>query len=125
MPFFQVLLFLTLLTYLLLVALENPGLVKLPLPFGQGEWLLSTGLTVALFAVLGGAYVLLLVLPVLLRTWLRRRTEQQERQDLERRLVDTLGARIAPVASGREGAVAATTGEAAPVTAESLKAVDA
>lgn len=125
MPFFQVLLFLTLLTYLLLVALENPGLVKLPLPFGQGEWLLSTGLTVALFAVLGGAYVLLLVLPVLLRTWLRRRTEQQERRDLERRLVDTLGARIAPVASGREGAVAATTVEAAPVTAEPLKAVDA
>ena len=125
MPFFQVLLFLTLLTYLLLVALENPGLVKLPLPFGQGEWLLSTGLTVALFAVLGGAYVLLLVLPVLLRPWLRRRTEQQERRDLERRLVDTLGARIAPVASGREGAVAATTVEAAPVTAEPLKAVDA
>ncbi|MDO4245546.1 MAG: hypothetical protein Q4C89_05950 [Deinococcus sp.] len=125
MPFFQVLLFLTLLTYLLLVALENPGLVKLPLPFGQGEWLLSTGLTVALFAVLGGTYVLLLVLPVLLRTWLRRRTERRERQDLERRLVDTLGARVASVPSGREETVTATTVEATPAPAEAPKAVDA
>ena len=95
MPFVQVLLLVTLLAYLLLVALENPGLVKLPLPFGQGEVLLNTGWTVALFAVLGGAYVLLLLLPLVGRLAWQQRTGKRERHALERRLAETLGARVA------------------------------
>ena len=94
MPFFQVFFLLTLLVYLLLVALENPGLVRLPLPFGQGEWLLSTGWTVALFALLGGTYVLFLFLPVALRLWSRQRLALRERRALEDRFVATLGARL-------------------------------
>lgn len=95
MPFFQVLLLLTLLAYLLLIALENPGFVKLPLPFGQGEAALPVGLTVALSSVLGGAYVLLLLLPVLLRGSLRQREERRKREVTERHLAETLGARLA------------------------------
>lgn len=95
MPFFQVLLLLTLLAYLLLIALENPGFVKLPLPFGRGEATLPVGLTVALSALLGGGYVLLLLLPALLRGSLRRREEQHRRQFTERQLAETLGARLA------------------------------
>ena len=99
MPFVQVLLLLALLAYLLLVGLENPGIVRLPLPLGRGEVLLSTGWAVSLFAVLGGSYVLLLLLPPVVRGALQRQTERRERHLLERRLTETLGARVvlAPV----------------------------
>ena len=95
MPFVQVLLLLALLAYLLLVGLENPGIVRLPLPLGRGEVLLSTGWAVSLFAVLGGGYVLLLLLPPVVRAALQRQTERRERHLLERRLTETLGARVA------------------------------
>ena len=95
MPFVQVLLLLALLAYLLLVGLENPGIVRLPLPLGRGEVLLSTGWAVSLFAVLGGGYVLLLLLPPVVRGALQRQTARRERHLLERRLTETLGARVA------------------------------
>ena len=91
----QVLLLLGLLAYLLLVALENPELIHLPLPFGRGEWLLSTGATLALFLLLGGLYSALLLLPSLLRGWQRRRQSQRENRALEARLAATLQARLA------------------------------
>ena len=100
MPFVQVLCLLALLAYLLLVGLENPGVVRLPLPLGQGEVLLSTGWAVVLFALLGGGYVSLLLLPVLLRSGLRQRSERRERHQLERRLTETLGARVTAAGAG-------------------------
>lgn len=108
MPFVQVLFLLALLAYLLLVGLENPGMVRLPLPLGRGDMLLSTGWAVALFALLGGSYVLLLTLPPLLHRSLQRRRERRERDLLERRLTETLGARLAltplePQTSGAAG----------------------
>ena len=107
MPFVQVLLLLALLAYLLLVGLENPGMVRLPLPLGRGEMLLSTGWAVSLFALLGGGYVLLLLLPPVVRGSLRQRGERRERQLLERRLTETLGARVALTNSTGPDATAA------------------
>lgn len=95
MPFFQVLLLLTLLAYLLLIALENPGFVRLPLPFGQGDAALPVGLTVVGAALLGGAYVLLLLAPALMRSFLDQRQERRKRQATERHLAETLAARLA------------------------------
>lgn len=95
MPFVQVLLLLGLLAYLLLVALENPGLIHLPLPFGRGEWLLPSGAAMGLFLALGAVYAALLLLPALLSTGLSRRRAGQNYRALERRLADTLQARLA------------------------------
>lgn len=102
MPFVQVLCLLALLAYLLLVGLENPGMVRLPLPLGRGEMLLSTGWAVSLFALMGGGYVLLLLLPPVVRGSLRQRHEGRERRLLERRLTETLGARVAFTPPGPE-----------------------
>ena len=91
---------------LLLVALENPGLVRLPLPLGQGELLLSTGTALACFALLGGAYAALLLLPGVLRAAWQGRRERRERQSAEQRLIQSLQARL--------GSVPAPTPSAAP-----------
>ncbi|GAA5511503.1 hypothetical protein Dcar01_00214 [Deinococcus carri] len=92
--FVQVLLLLALGTYLLLVALENPVLVRLPLPFGQGELAWPVGEAVALFMVLGAAYAGLLLLPPLWLAGHRRRQAARERAALERRLTAALQARL-------------------------------
>lgn len=95
--FIQVILLLGLLAYLLLVALENPGLLRLPLPLG-GEWLLPSGAAVALASVLGALYATLLLLPLVWQEkWLRRR-DRQERRQLQSQLTDTLQARIGTLA---------------------------
>ncbi|KQQ99414.1 hypothetical protein [Deinococcus sp. Leaf326] len=101
MPFVQVLLLLVLAGYLLLVALENPQPVRLPLPFGRGEWLTGTGAAMGMFVVVGGAFVALLLLPLLWRQGARRRRERRERRALEGRLTATLQARLGalPVAA--------------------------
>lgn len=105
MPFVQVLLLLVLLGYLLLVALENPQPVRLPLPFGRGEWLTGTGAAMGMFVVVGGAFVALLLLPLLWRQGWRRRRDRREQRALEGRLTATLQARLgalpasAPVAA--------------------------
>lgn len=106
MSFIQVLLLLTLLAYVLLVSLENPGFVRLPLPMGQGEWLVSTGIAVSLFLLLGGLYVLTLVFPILMRSWSRGRQGLREKRELERLLVSTLGARLQTGAATPEEAKA-------------------
>lgn len=93
----QVLLLLALGGYLLLVALENPVPVRLPLPLGQGEALLSLGGAVVLFAVLGGAYTALLLLPPLWRSAWRQRRSRRERAQLEHRLMAALQARLGTV----------------------------
>jgi len=92
--FIQVLLLLALGAYLLLVALENPGRVRLPLPLGRGEVLLPLGGAVALFAGLGAAYAALLLLPALWRARHRQRRMVRERDALERHLAAALQARL-------------------------------
>lgn len=95
--FIQVLLLLALGAYLLLVALENPALVRLPLPLGRGEALLPLGGTVALFTGLGAAYAALLLLPPLWRSGQRHRRAARERAALESRLTGALQARLGTV----------------------------
>lgn len=92
--FVQVLLLLALGTYLLLVALENPARVRLPLPLGRGELLLPVGEAFALFLGLGAAYMALLLLPLLWLAGQRRRQAVRERAALESRLTATLQARL-------------------------------
>lgn len=100
--FVQVLLLLALAAYLLLVALENPAPVRLPLPLGRGELVVPAGLAVAAFAGLGGAYVLLLLLPPLWRSGARVRAARREREMLEARLTATLQARLGALPAASE-----------------------
>lgn len=92
--FIQVLLLLTIVAYLILVTLENPAVVHLPLPFGRGALTFSVGVTVSLFLLLGAVYALLLLLPPLWAERLRRRRERRERLGVEERLTATLQARL-------------------------------
>ncbi|QFP77849.1 lipopolysaccharide assembly protein LapA domain-containing protein [Deinococcus sp. AJ005] len=97
--FLQVLLLLAILAYLTLFTLENPALVRLPLPFGRGELSLSVGVTVALFALIGAAYAALLLFPPVWQERLRRRHERRERRAVEERLTATLQARLGAMPS--------------------------
>lgn len=93
----QVLLLLALGGYLLLVALENPVPVRLPLPLGRGEALLPLGGAVVLFTALGAGYMALLLLPPLWRSAWRQRRGRRERALLEHRLTAALQARLGTV----------------------------
>ncbi|RJF73240.1 hypothetical protein D3875_18470 [Deinococcus cavernae] len=99
LSFLQVLLLLGLLAYVLLVALENPILLRFPLPMGRGEWLVPGGLALGGFAVLGGLYATLLFLPVLARLLQHSRMEARTLRSLEDRLASTLQARLAALPS--------------------------
>ncbi len=110
--FIQVLLLLAVLAYLILFTLENPALVRLPLPFGRGELSLSVGMTVTLFALIGAVYTALLLLPPVWQERLRRRRERRERRVVEERLTATLQARLGAMPA----AVLATS--SAPVSGE-------
>lgn len=101
--FLQVLLLLTIAAYLLLVTLENPVPVRLPLPLGGGELTLSVGLTVTLFLLLGALYATLLLLPPVWRAQSRRRRESQERVRVEERLTATLQARLGAMSGSASG----------------------
>jgi len=103
--FLQVLLLLLLGGYLLLVSLENPGRVRLPLPFADGEVLLSTGLALGLALLLGAVYCALLLLPPLAQLRRRRRADIRRRREAEERLQLTLRSRL---------------GEAAPLAVQPL-----
>lgn len=97
LSFVQVLLLLGLTAYVLLVSLENPALVRLPLPGGRGDLSLSLGAAVGGFLLLGGIYTAFLVLPIWWRERQQRHHERRLRQDLERRLAATLQARLGAV----------------------------
>ncbi|MBZ9751502.1 hypothetical protein K7W42_11570 [Deinococcus sp. HMF7604] len=92
--FLQVLFLLGLLAYLALVTLENPGLVRLPLPLGSGELTVSVGAGVAVFALLGAVFSALLCLPGVWRERARRGREARLRRSAEDRLTATLQARL-------------------------------
>ncbi len=96
--FVQVLLLLIITVYLVLVTLENPTLVHLPLPLGRGEIILSVGLTVTLFSVIGAMYASLLILPPMINERLRRNRASKEKQAVEERLTATLQARLGAAA---------------------------
>lgn len=95
--FVQVLLLLGIAAYLLLVTLENPASVQLPLPLGGGELILSVGMAMTLFLLLGAAYASLLLVPPVWRERRRRRREGREREQVEQRLTATLQARLGAV----------------------------
>ena len=103
--FLQVLLLLMLGGYLLLVSLENPGRVRLPLPFADGEVLLPTGLALGLALLLGAVYCALLLLPPLAQLRRRRQADIRRRRQAEERLQLTLRSRL---------------GEAAPLAVQPL-----
>ncbi len=92
--FLQVLLLLLLGGYLLLISLENPGQLTLPVPFASGELRLPTGLALGLALLTGAAYCALLLLPPLIQLRLRRRREVRRRREAEERLQLTLRSRL-------------------------------
>ena len=94
LSFLQVLLLLGLMAYVLLVALENPILLRFPLPLGRGEWLVPGGVALAVFLGLGALYATLLFAPALLRLQRQKRTQLRDYRSLEDRLASTLQARI-------------------------------
>ena len=96
--FLQVLLLLLLGGYLLLVSLENPGMVRLPLPFLGGEVLLPTGLALGAALLVGATYCALLLLPPLAQVRRRLRTAKQRRREAEERLQLTLRSRLGEAA---------------------------
>ena len=93
--FLQVLLLLMLGGYLLLVSLENPGRVKLPLPFTDSELLLPTGWALGTALLMGAAYCAFLLLPPLLSSRVRRAQDARRRREAEEKLQLTLRSRLA------------------------------
>ncbi|GGR90750.1 hypothetical protein [Deinococcus sedimenti] len=92
--FLQVLLLLGIAAYLALVTLENPGVVRLPLPTGSGELTVPVGAGVTLFLLLGVLFATLLLLPSLWSERMRRTREARLRRQSEDRLTATLQARL-------------------------------
>ncbi|MBB6097727.1 putative integral membrane protein [Deinobacterium chartae] len=91
--YLQVLLLLALVAYVLLLQLENPLEVRLPLP---GQQTVTAPLSLVLLGALlvGGLYVALLYTPPLLRRIQRTRHEHRRRLELERQLSAALQARL-------------------------------
>ncbi len=92
--FLQVVLLLFLIGYAVLVYLENPVLLRLPLLFAGRELVLPAGLGLGLGVLVGALYGALLILPRYLRQRLLRRGDLMRRRDAETRLQATLQAVI-------------------------------
>ena len=92
--FLQVVLLLFLIGYAVLVYLENPVLLRLPLLFAGRELVLPAGLGLGLGVLVGALYGALLILPRYLRQRLLRRGDLTRRRDAEARLQATLQAVI-------------------------------
>jgi putative membrane protein len=92
--FFQVVVLLLLLAYSVLVYLENPVLLRLPLLFAGRELVLPAGLALGLGLLAGALYATLLILPRSLRQRVMRRADLLRRRDAETRLQATLQAVI-------------------------------
>lgn len=102
--FLQVVTLLLLLAYGVLVYLENPGLMRLPLLFAGRELVLPAGLALGLGVLTGALYAALLVFPRYLRQRLLRRGDLLRRRDAETRLQATLQAVIDGAARSESGA---------------------
>ena len=83
--FLQVVLLLFLIGYAVLVYLENPVLLRLPLLFAGRELVLPAGLGLGLGVLVGALYGALLILPRYLRQRLLRRGDLTRRRDAETR----------------------------------------
>ena len=100
--YLQVLLLLFLAGYLVLLGLENPASIRLPLWDGAA-------LELPLWQVVGGAllsgaaYTALLFTPPALRRALRIQRERSRRKDLEQRLSSTVQAKLAEADKADKG----------------------
>ena len=90
--FVQVVVLLLLVSYAVLVYLENPVLLRLPLLVSGREAVLPAGLGLALALLVGALYTALLILPRYLRQRLLRLSDMARRRDAEMRLQATLQA---------------------------------
>ena len=96
--FIQVVVLLFLVGYAVLVYLENPVLLRLPLLASGREAAVPAGLGLALALLVGGLYAGLLILPRYLRQRLLRRSDLTRRRDAEARLQATLQALVSQAA---------------------------
>lgn len=92
--FLQVVLLLALAAYVVLLQLENPLTVRLPMPWGPALPL-PLGAVLGLAVAVGALYMGLLLVPPAVRRALAHRRERRERDTLERRLSATLQAKLA------------------------------
>ncbi|WP_425147498.1 hypothetical protein [Deinococcus sp.] len=99
--FVQVVVLLILVSYGVLIYLENPVLVRLPLLVSGREAVVPAGIGLALALLVGALYALLLILPRYLRQRLLRRGDLNRRRDAETRLQATLQAVIDGAAGQR------------------------
>ncbi|ULH15196.1 hypothetical protein MF271_14750 [Deinococcus sp. KNUC1210] len=90
--FVQVVVLLLMVGYAVLVYLENPVLLRLPLLVAGREAVLPAGLGLALALLAGALYTALLILPRYLRQRLLRLNDLARRRDAETRLQATLQA---------------------------------
>lgn len=91
--FLQVVVLLALAAYVVLLQLENPVRITLPLPGGNAR--LPLGLVLGGGLLLGAAYTAFLFLPALLRAASVRRRERARRKDAEAKLGAALQAKLA------------------------------
>ena len=101
--FLQVVTLLLLLAYGVLVYLENPGLMRLPLLFAGRELVLPAGLALGLGVLTGALYAALLIFPRYLRQRVLRRSDLLRRQGAETRLQATLQAVVDGTARSENG----------------------
>jgi len=101
--FLQVVTLLLLLAYGVLVYLENPGLMRLPLLFAGRELVLPAGLALGLGVLTGALYAALLIFPRYLRQRVLRRSDLLRRQGAETRLQATLQAVVDGTARSESG----------------------
>lgn len=92
--FLQVVVLFALAAFVILLQLENPVLVRVPVPWVQQEVLLPLGVLLGLTLLVGGAYAALLFLPRLALAALARRGDARRRRALEEQLSATLQAKL-------------------------------
>ncbi|WP_110884853.1 lipopolysaccharide assembly protein LapA domain-containing protein [Deinococcus yavapaiensis] len=91
--FLQVVVLLALAAYVVLLQLENPVRVMLPLPGGNTS--MPLGLVLGGGLLIGAAYTAFLFLPAMLRAASLRRQEQARRREAETKLGAALQAKLA------------------------------
>lgn len=94
--FIQVLILLLVVGYGVLVALDNPVLLHLPIPFAEREFLLPAGWTLLGALGIGILYGALLLWPLVWEGQIKVRHNVQRRRQAEASLQATLRARLAP-----------------------------
>lgn len=123
--FVQVIVLLGLIGYAVLVSLENPLLLRLPLPFYGRELMLPAGLALGLALLTGGLYAAFLILPRTLRLALRQRRDLIRRREAEHQLQATLQAVLDGPPSWAQATPAEPLPEVAPTVAPEAAQVSA